>query len=127
MHTVLTFDYVAVKAAYENAVNASSWRASYGDPDVTEPGLWFVKDEGIYLMSNASPFEENKTPVVYADTFHPKVDQDVWERSREAVGGDDFSETLSASMIAEVLAMYPDDYQGKVEMLVKDETISFLR
>lgn len=62
------------------------------------PKLHFVKDSGIYLMSNATrdgrPDERPKP--VYAEGFNPdKVAfEDWWDEARRIVGGDDFVEPL---------------------------------
>ena len=72
-----------------------------GEEYRTPPCLWLVKDEGIYLMSPGfdpanlrHPCE--RAPVAYALGFDPGIlDRgDVWDRAREAVGGDDFSEEI---------------------------------
>ena len=61
------------------------------------PGLWLVKDEGIYLMSNGKPgllnTESNdnhrtQLKVVFARGYEPLAD---YNKIREAVGGDDFT------------------------------------
>lgn len=57
----------------------------------------FVKDDGIYIMAATEerlPGEDTLNFVVYAEGYDPRKDDDVWMRSREAVGGDDFSEGL---------------------------------
>lgn len=61
-----------------------------------------VKDDGIYIMSSAEarpahiPASEKfwKHTVAYAKGYNPKTDGDVWEKCREAVGGDDFGEVV---------------------------------
>lgn len=70
-----------------------------------KPGLWLVKDDGIYLMSNGIPallIEDDKPDHVcaYAKGYDPHVDGDVWTACRNAVGGDDFSEWFDAQEIA---------------------------
>lgn len=63
-----------------------------------DPKLHFVKDSGIYLMSNASNRRslDGRPKVVYAQGFDPeKVDfEDWWDEARRIVGGDDFVEPL---------------------------------
>jgi len=57
----------------------------------------FVKDDGIYIMAATKerlPGEDTLNFVVYAEGYDPRKDDDVWMRSREAVGGDDFGEGL---------------------------------
>ncbi len=58
-------------------------------------GLWLVKDSGIYLMSNGTPglmAGEKSHKIVYAKGYNPNTDEDVWDRCRDAVEGDDFGE-----------------------------------
>jgi hypothetical protein len=58
-------------------------------PDVP-PALHFVKDHGVYLMSNAVLGENAKRDVVYAAGYDPdKVPFEEWH-----IGGDDFVELL---------------------------------
>jgi hypothetical protein len=61
------------------------------------PALHMAKDDGIYLLSSsaARDIAEGQTSrVVYANGYNPTTDEDVWEKCREAVGGDDFVEAL---------------------------------
>lgn len=67
----------------------------------TPPALWFVKDDGIYLMSPGRD-ETTRPPVAYAQGYEPDA-EDVWERSREAVGGDDFAIALPLDGVREKL------------------------
>ena len=91
-----------------------AWKFQPDENTRAPAGLWFVKDEGIYLLSNGEPglfLEEigqnnavcaeglllekvKRHFVVYAEGYNPRTDPDVWERSRAAVGGDDFVEYL---------------------------------
>jgi len=67
------------------------------------PALEFVKDEGIYLLSNGGPADlsvdqdPTRPPVVYAEGYDPTVEDrmEVWARARAAVGGDDFVEFIA--------------------------------
>lgn len=60
--------------------------------------LSFVKDQGIYVMSNGKPQLDNDDPgrVIFAQGFDPTKDafDDWWEGARQLVGGDDFVEPL---------------------------------
>ena len=67
---------------------------------VSEACLWLVKDHGIYLMSNGRPGlpddedePEGRSKIVYAIGYDPRTG-DVWDKCRDAVGGDDFSEEI---------------------------------
>ena len=75
----------------------------YGE-NTKDFGLHLVKDDGIYLMAGtvqADWIEHlKKCHVIYAQGFSPKT-TDLWEKCRDAVGGDDFAEwiPLSNSMV----------------------------
>lgn len=85
-----------------------------------KPGLWLVKDEGIYLMSNGTPGlladgmiatgqekpGEARLMVAYAKGYDPtKEDRgEVWDKARDAVGGDDFVELVPVDWIEKALA-----------------------
>ncbi len=71
----------------------------------------FVKDAGIYLMSNGSPAlldpqqvlrdpNTQHSLVVYAEGYGP----DNWDGCREAVGGDDFAEVVGLDWYEQALA-----------------------
>ena len=73
--------------------------------DKIKPALHFVKDSGIYLMSNGSPQLEgsefgqtSKSAVVYAHGYDPSV-EDVYDKCRDAVGGDDFVESIDIATL----------------------------
>ncbi len=86
----------ALKCLAEGTLKAKKFRLPYTDKHTKDKGVLFVKDSGIYLMNayagGSSPNELGT--VVFAESFDPTKDEDVWERSREAVGGDDFGEFL---------------------------------
>lgn len=62
------------------------------------PGLLFVHDRGVYLMSNGIPRDMDATQtgshVVYAEHCDPNTDSEWYDNSRELVGGDDFAEVI---------------------------------
>jgi hypothetical protein len=102
----LRFPAAAVLTLVQHTLAARSHERSYFDEAPAHPQLVLVKDDGIYVMSNGLPplmadgsvadteKPEGKRFVVYAVGFDPGKDQDVWERARLAVGGDDFAEYL---------------------------------
>jgi len=111
------------------------WELTYvqqQDKSLTENNvgahLWLVKDEGIYLMSNAKapwldPEAEpgsEKRFVVYADGYDPQKDGDVWQACREAAGGDDFVEALPLIYFEYVVR------QGDVCIRLTESTIDVL-
>lgn len=103
----LTFAAPAVLELLRHAIAAPKHSSPYSQED-PGPGLFLVKDEGIYLMSNGKPGllgGNEHSIVVYADGYEPLTETrrdgtDTWgeryEKIRDAVGGDDFGEFLSA-------------------------------
>ncbi|MDA9991675.1 DUF3085 domain-containing protein [Candidatus Marinimicrobia bacterium] len=69
----------------------------------------FVKDSGIYIMSGSSESQMDGEGrlVAYAMNFEPGA-EGLWERCREAVGGDDFCEPLplEVKMVQQVIDGY---------------------
>ena len=58
-------------------------------------------------MSNGSPMQEPMAArVAYAKGFDPEA-EDVWEKSYQAVGGDDFVELLEGTFCRELFALTP--------------------
>ena len=68
----------------------------------TKQPIYFVKDQGIYLMTDAKP----NNLVVYAKGFDPnKAKFDDWyDRAHRVCGGDDFGEKLGTEFLAKVCA-----------------------
>lgn len=108
----LTFRTAEVRELVKHARASEEHQAPYGLGDPS-PGLFLVKDEGVYLMSNGIPSQElpdqgngkNRVKVAYAVGFDP-VKQDrmeVYDRARAAVGGDDFIEFVPLDMIEQVM------------------------
>ena len=95
--TRLVFDNgEALRRLAIGTMKAEKFRIPYTDQDTSDKGVLFVKDEGIYLMNayaGGKPPNELGT-VVFAESYDPTKDEDVWERSRQAVGGDDFGEFI---------------------------------
>lgn len=116
----------ALKRLAVGTEQANKFRIPYTEKNTDKKGFLFVKDEGIYLMNayaGGVPPNELGT-VVYAEGFHPK-DENVWEKSRQAVGGDDFGEFIHISAKAlkriidgqaeqVVIDMMPDSYAVEV-------------
>ena len=103
--TTLIFEGKDLKAIAKDTLNADEWELPYeslyeDEDDVKQkkaiPSFTLVKDDGIYLMSgNAKTklYKKGKNRVCYAKGYDPK-EEDVWEKCRYAVGGDDFAEKL---------------------------------
>ena len=82
-----------LKTLANQTLNTTFFKKPYTNETTKEKGLWLVKDEGIYLMK-AFATSEKDMPIIYAESFDPSKDDDVWNRSVSAVGGDDFAEFL---------------------------------
>ena len=93
-----------------------------GEQRLAPPCLWLVKDEGIYLMSPgidpAAPSGESapRPPVCYAVGFDPTRDERmaVWDRARDAVGGDDFAEEVPLAWVEAALAARSPEFALEV-------------
>lgn len=90
---VLKFDAEAVGRLMTHASESTEWQHSPFEEGEPRPALMLVKDDGIYVMSNGLPRMEQGSNVVYARNYDPRKG-DVWDRCREAVGGDDFAEYI---------------------------------
>ncbi len=91
-----------LKAIFEHTKNAKEWSNPYGlMPEVVDKmHIDFVKDQGIYLMSGNKETLEGKDThnmVVHARGYDPKTNDNCWEESRYAVGGDDFCQPLEVN------------------------------
>ena len=86
----------SLKTLAEQTLKTTFFKKPYTNETTKEKGLWLVKDEGIYLMK-AFAVSEKDMPIVYAESFDPYKDEDVWDRSVDAVGGDDFAVFLPFS------------------------------
>jgi hypothetical protein len=113
MTTKLYFSLAELDPIINHSLCAAERAWPYGmvpeGMDANAPaGLYLVKDSGIYLMSNST---HRQSPVgggegcrvAYAVGFDPNTDEDVWERSRDAVGGDDFVEMIEVEDINEMI------------------------
>jgi hypothetical protein len=93
--TTLTFrSNKSLRKLAQETLNSDEFRLPYSEETTKDKGFFLVKDEGIYFM-NAFKSKNKKTPsengyVIYAVGYNPKTNDDVWEKARWAVGGDDF-------------------------------------
>ncbi|MGF6884995.1 hypothetical protein ABIA39_003430 [Nocardia sp. GAS34] len=69
----------------EHTAAATDHRPLY-DQRPVRPALWWVKDDGTYLMSNAARTGDDAIQVVYAEGWGPGTDP------ASLLGGDDFAE-----------------------------------
>lgn len=97
---MFTFECKTVLPLLEHSKRAKKHRSLYGQAGTEVPGLWLVKDEGVYVMSNADPGlkkpDGKRHQVVYALGFGPEVH----------LGGDDFVELIRAEWLKESLKQF---------------------
>ncbi len=109
----LIFENKDVLRCVEHALAAPEHSMTYGYEGEPVPALSWVKDDGIYVMSNGRPHDlderhtgpSEKCHVCYAKGYDPRTG-DVWDKCRDAVGGDDFSEIieLTDQMVSDIRA-----------------------
>lgn len=91
-----------LKSLAKETLKHKKFNLPYTKKTTSKKGMFFVKDEGIYLM-NAFKADNGKTPrengfVVYASGYNPKTqDADLlWDKTY-AVSRDDFGEFIHLS------------------------------
>lgn len=84
----------ALKQIFASVMSGTEFTDPYGfdESNKTTPHLDFVKDQGVYLMSGN--IAERRNWVAYAKGCNPEIDDDFYDASRYACGGDDFVECL---------------------------------
>ena len=96
--TTLTFNSnKELKSLARETLSSNEFHQPYTQETTEQRGIFFVKDEGIYLMdayADKHPDSYNKH-VIYASGFNPKYDKngDLWDRTY-AVSRDDFGEFI---------------------------------
>lgn len=118
--STLVFEGIAVLELLIHAKAAPNHTSPYGLTTNPGPGLFLVKDDGIYLMSNgepALPGTDTVNKVVYAKGFEAlpstvSLEERMarYDKVRDAVGGDDFAELLPAKSFTKLVP------GGKVEI-----------
>ena len=85
-----------LKSLARKTLFSKEFKIAYRDQTTKEKSFWLVKDDGIYVMNCyvKNGKREKVNQVIYASGFNPKTNDDVWEDSRDAVGGDDFAENI---------------------------------
>jgi len=114
--TALRFDLREVARLLAHAKTSPEAIYLYGED--TGAGLWWVKDNGTYLMSNGFPRlldSEGKNVVVYAKGYESGCDYDDLV---DACGGDDFIEFLGDD-VNEMIARC-DGAEGTLEIVATD-------
>ncbi len=120
MKAKLVFKGSEVRKLIDDSKKAKERSIPYVGPRKNVPvGLLLVKDDGVYLISNAvtkqTPSESGL--IAYATGYGPPsklVDQDArgeqYEKIRRAVGGDDFAEALAINPSTEKLIVAGMDF-----------------
>ena len=94
------FKTTEVRRCIEHALNSTEWSMGWSEEETPVAGLFFVHDQGVYIMSNGEPKDiitvdgKENTYVAFAQHCNPKTDEDWWDNSRDLVGGDDFAEVV---------------------------------
>ena len=120
----LQFDMADLRPIIEHARAAKEYRKPYGGKP--SPSLCFVKDSGIYLMSAGLPAQPDpkhsgpstKLLVAYAKGYEDDA-PDSFDKCVEAVGGDDFSESLPLAWFTSAL----DEGATRLTLLVAEKGI----
>ena len=73
------------------------FKVPYEDKYTEQRSFFLVKDEGIYVMNCYKNKDHKKNLVVYASGFNPKTNARCWDDCVDAVGGDDFAESIPLS------------------------------
>ena len=93
----IRFDIQKVAEHLRHSANSKTHKAVYGDQGTKKAGLWWVKDEGSYIMSNGT--DADRPAVVYAKGLTPKHRDDV----EMMLGGDDFAEFIPFDAVRDIL------------------------
>lgn len=103
----LRFKKSALQPLIEHAKNAPEHTTDYSLEQIG-PGLFLVKDQGVYLMSNGEPALKDESGkrhrVVYAEGLDPHKDEDWYDLALALCGGDDFGELIPMATIEAALA-----------------------
>lgn len=114
----LSFNVADVRRVVNHAYAAKEWSRPFGVNTAPRPQLIFVHDDGLYLMSNGQPRDivsGERSFCAYARGYDPKA-PGVWDKARDAVGGDDFAEylTLTDEMVELIQGDRFDSFKLKV-------------
>ena len=113
----LTFDLREVGEQMRHALSCTSWKQTYGETE-QKAGLWWVKDEGTYLMSNG--ISDDRPAPAYAEGLGPDAE---WDLVQEICGGDDFAEFLDMTDIPSPLFALTGEYSGTLTITFDESTL----
>tara|TARA_R110000824_G_scaffold365501_1_gene554006 strand:- start:1242 stop:1631 length:390 start_codon:yes stop_codon:yes gene_type:complete len=123
MHTLKFKNNADLRKLAQQTLKRKKFKLPYTSETTSKKGVYLVKDDGIYLM-NAFWLGEGTTPnaqgfVIYAEGYDPSTNKNVWQDSRDAVGGDDFGEFVEMSSL--MLASIQNG--SDVTLMISAETI----
>jgi len=114
MMTILVFNPDGVRRVVEHMTSVTKWWGDYEHEHQARPQLVFVKDHGIYLMSNGVPrdlVDGDSSFVVYAQGYDPSEYLGEYDSIAEVcdkVSGDDFGESVDLTSEQIALIRSPD-------------------
>lgn len=140
---ILTFSAADIRELVTHTKAAAQRRPSYAeslnpafhtdgktDDAKIPPGLWLVKDDGIYLMSNGTPYPrrsatDDRARVAYAAEANPDEmsPEAAWNAARALLGGGDFVQALPLDMFEWLLA---SPRVKKLKLRITEKAISLV-
>tara|TARA_Y100001963_G_scaffold123379_1_gene173359 strand:+ start:232 stop:612 length:381 start_codon:yes stop_codon:yes gene_type:complete len=81
----------------KETLKAKEFLIPYSEETTDKPNFELVKDWGIYVM-NSYDRGDKENLVCYAKGFNPKTNDDYHQDCKNAVGGDDFVESIPLTM-----------------------------
>ena len=125
MKTKLTFQSSkTLRALAQETLSHTQFHIPYEEKTTPKKSVFFVKDQGIYLMNAYCKNNgESKTGnhVVYARGYNPKTNDNCWDDSYMAVGGDDFAESIELTESA----LHRVAHGGNIAIEITDTTMSW--
>ncbi|MER8840925.1 DUF3085 domain-containing protein [Mesorhizobium sp. M0913] len=103
---MFTFPILAVRKVIErrktDAANNGGFRNPYyglkpGQGEI--PGLWLVRDQGVYIISNGKLADGKRPLVLYSEECHPIGNPDWFHYKQRHFGGDDGIEFIDAEQL----------------------------
>lgn len=114
-----TFSIKGLVPLLKHSLHAKKHKIVYGIEGTAVPGLWLVKDEGVYLMSNGDPgllkSKKKGSPnrVLYAEGHGPET----------FMGGDDYVELLGAGFLAHGIKLAQKHGGNTINVVVTEDSI----
>ncbi|TIV88152.1 MAG: DUF3085 domain-containing protein [Mesorhizobium sp.] len=103
---MFTFPIVAVRKVIDQGIADAAANGGFRNPyygtrpgEGEKPGVWFVGDQGVYIMSNGKLAEGAHALVVYSEQCHPDGHPNWWDYKRRHFGADDGIEFIEAERL----------------------------